>query len=110
MTALEHGDHVKSVTTKISDGVATIIATGIVALVSSHIYLLVQVASINQKLTGLDGFYSKENAKTDFALQSLTDTKQDALIQANKDGVADLRSRVNSVENNLNALKNKIDQ
>lgn len=89
---------------------ANLVGIGVVAIVSSHIWLLVQVSGINQKLAAMDGLYTKENAKTDFALQGLTDTKQDAAITQNHNNVEDLRSRMNAVQNDISILKNKIDR
>jgi hypothetical protein len=74
MDSEEH--KVIDLTTKVSAWMANLIAIGIVAIVSSHIWILIQVTSIQGKLTSLDGLYTNEKAETAKALQELTDAKQ----------------------------------
>lgn len=101
-------DHkVFDLTTKVSGWMANLIAVAIVAIVSSHIWMLVQVASIQNTLKSIDGLYTKENAATAKALQDLTDAKQNNEISNLNNKIDNCTDKTNQIQSWLSNLQKK---
>jgi len=99
----------QTVTAKLNSWLANLIAAGVVAMVSSHIWLLVIVTSLSDKVTRIDaGSYTASNAATDKAIQNLTDAKQDATVNQIGGRLDDMQNRVNKNANDIGVLQNKV--